>query len=230
MNRKKKTSKRKSKITGYSNQDNVMPIIVDRESKIVLYSGYAITDDEIKVDDISDWPREIEDQAPELYDLAQNNPRAAIERLETLKESYPHTAPIYNYLAIAYSRDGDSEKVKEIAVENYKKHPSYLFAKINYAEICLRENKIEEIPEIFENQTDLEMLYPKRKLFHITEVIGFIGIMGLYRVKKGEIRLAETYYNLLKTNDPAHPLTITLGRMILLEKIKNKVIGFLGKK
>lgn len=75
---------------------------------------------------------------------------------------------------MAYSKTGELEEIDALIAENYKKYPDYIFAKLNYAELCLRKQRIAEIPVIFDNKFDLKLLYPKRKKFHITEIIEFI--------------------------------------------------------
>jgi hypothetical protein len=45
----------------------------------------------------------------------------------------------FNWLSGAYSVLGDVHGVEETVRENYQRNPQYLFARVNYAELCLRD-------------------------------------------------------------------------------------------
>ncbi|MBN1935009.1 MAG: hypothetical protein JW934_10110 [Anaerolineae bacterium] len=65
-------------------------------------------------------------------------------------------------------------------MENYRRNPDYLFARLNYAELFLRRGDYERVAEILEHKFDLKLLYPRRNRFHVSEVSNFIGLVGLY--------------------------------------------------
>ncbi len=104
---------------------------------------------------------------------------------------------IYNYLAAAYSRIGDQKATRLISEEIYHLDPDYLFAKINMAQIYLREGDVEKIPEIFDHKFDLKMLYPRRNKFHVTEFAGFTGLMCAYFAMIGNQETAKLLYDTL---------------------------------
>jgi len=70
-----------------------------------------------------------------------HKPKKVIPLLLGYIKKYPNLPLLYNYLSAAYGRIGDLEKVESTVVENLNKHPDYLFAKLNYADICLRKGK-----------------------------------------------------------------------------------------
>ena len=121
---------------------------------------------------------------------------------------------LYNYLSVAYSRAGKREKAEEIVRENYQLNPDYLFARLNYAELCRAQGDYEQIAEIFEHKFDLKLLYPNRKRFHISEVANFMGMMGVYFLETGEREGAERYYEALKEIAPSYPMTKLLRRKL----------------
>jgi len=163
-------------------------------------------------------PSEIEDEiSDELYDLTKKNPRKAIERLNQLKKQYPAYPRIYNYLTASYSVLGDSKKLNEIIEENYRKTPEYLFAKINYAEICLHRGEVDKIPIIFDNKFDLKLLYPHRDEFHITEAVSFFGLIGRYYLAIGDLEQARRVLKMLKRIAPDREAT-----QILKNKLREK--------
>ena len=177
--------------------------------------GPVDTKDEKKI------PAEIKDRLEELYYLIQRNPKQAIEPLEKLKQEYPNIPRIYNYLMAAYLKTGNPKKADELIIENYQKHPDYLFARTNYAEYCLRHNNLDEIYKIFDNKFDLKLLYPHRNDFHISEVTGFYGILGIFFIRTGTRESAENLYKMLKRLDPDHSTTKVLGRELTFSRIKN---------
>ena len=184
--------------------------------------SYNITFD--AMEPVTKIPRAVNKQLVELHHLVHDNPEEAIPRLEALKDKYPNTPILYNYLSMAYSGVGDTEKSDALARENYRRNPGYLFAKVNYAEVCLQKGEYEEIPRIFDHKYDLKLLYPLRDEFHVSEVVGFMGIIGTYFAEIEEFETADRYYQILEELDPDHPITTRLGVKLMLHNIE-KLFG-----
>ena len=91
--------------------------------------------------------------------------------------------------------------------EAYRRHPQYLFAKVNYANLCLQHGEIEKVPGIFHHAFDLKQLYPHRTRFHVSEFAGFAGVMCRYCCAIGEQDTALLSYQMLKQVAPKHPMT-----------------------
>ena len=233
LRKKKREAKRKSRqLQGPGREDNFLlspddELFLETDSERIDLSqsirltsinvsyGPVDTKDEKKI------PAEIGDRLEKLYYLAQSNPKQAIEPLEQLKQEYPDIPKIYNFLMAAYMGIGNLKKADELIIENYQKHPNYLFARTNYAEYCLRHDKLDEINKIFDNKFDLTLLYPHRRDFHISEVVGFYGILGIFFIRTGKRESAENLYKMLKRLDPDHSTTKELGRELALSRIKN---------
>ena len=173
---------------------------------------YEITYKGIKDQRIEKLPSEVKVRLDYIYGMVFNNPKKAISELKILIEKYPHIPQFYNYLTNAYLNIGARKKAVLIILESYEKFPDYLFSRLNYAFYCLKEGKYDEIPEIFNNTFDLKLLYPKRKIFHVTEVVQFAGIIGYYHAKIGDNQTAELFYTMLKKLAPGHQLTKILKR------------------
>jgi tetratricopeptide (TPR) repeat protein len=112
-----------------------------------------------------------------------------------------------NYLSLAYLAAGDQEQATALVRETYRRHPQYLFAKVNYANLCLHQGELGKIPGIFAHTFDLKQLYPQRTRFHISEFTGFAGVMCRYCCAIGERETAVLYYRMLKQVAPRHPMT-----------------------
>ena len=159
----------------------------------------------------ADYPDEVEEQYAELHKMARENPPEAIICLKALKEKYPKVPILSNWLFVALSMDNQPEEAYAVAKEGYEKHPDYLFAKLNYAELCMRRGKLDEVPIIFDNKFELTMHYPERDTFHITEVVGFFTITGIYHAATGNIEPAKVCLQLLQDIAPDNPATSQLA-------------------
>ena len=152
---------------------------------------YEITSGPLKRQDL---PQLVEDRLPDLLDMVKNNPKQAIKELLVLKENYPDVPVLYNYLSSAYASIGNHLASREIALESYQKKTDDLFAKLNYAQICLMDGEPDKIPEIFDGNFDLSMLYPNRRQYHVTEFAGFTGVMCAYFAAIGKRETAQLLY------------------------------------
>ncbi len=119
-----------------------------------------------------------------------------------------------NYLSIAYLRVREVDKSKACVLEAYRRHPNYLFAKINYANVCLQNGDIAKIPGIFNNKLDLKRLYPRRRQFHVSEFTGFAAVMCRYFDAAHERDAAVLYYQMLKQIAPRDPMTKQAKRLL----------------
>jgi len=125
------------------------------------------------------------------------------------------------YLAKAYSYVRNAAKMIEVVEENYRRNPDYLFAKINYAQICLQRGEIHKISIILDDKFDLKMLYPERNEFHVTEAVFFFGMPGIYFLKINDMDQSKRMLNILEDIDPDAEMTKELERRIRVAKRLN---------
>ena len=184
------------------------------ELKAVRIIEYEITSEPIQDRRYKRLPGQVRDAIDRLHHEAQRHPHRAIPELVDLVKKYPKLSMLYNYLSVAYSQAGQRDKAEEAIRENYRRNPDYLFARLNYAELCRAQGDYEQIAEIFEHKFDLKLLYPNRKRFHISEVANFMGLMGIYFWETGERKGAERYYEILKEIAPSYPVTKMLRRKL----------------
>jgi tetratricopeptide (TPR) repeat protein len=211
--------KKAPKIKQISTEDSLTPIYL---------SQYEITDEPIKEAAYRRLPNAVKEKLENLYQLAQQNPQQAIPELIELQKKYPRVPQIYNYLAVAYSYAGEKEKAEQIIKENIRKNPDYLFARINQAQLWLAKEEYYKIPELFDHKYDLQMLYPKRRKFHISEVANFMGIMGLYFTRIDQRGVAEKYNEILQEIAPDFPIAKALNRELnpgTMTRLRRRLLG-----
>lgn len=189
---------------------------------------YEITTEPIHNRRYEQLPRRVKDAIERLHYEAQRQPRKAIPKLRKLLKRYPDMPVLYNYLGVAYSYAGQPKKAEAVARKNYERNPDYLFARLNYAELCLAKGDYEKVGEIFEHKFDLKLLYPERDRFHISEVASFMGLIGVYLLETGEREVAEKYDETLQQITPNHPMAKKLHRRLfpsLLQRLWQRLTG-----
>jgi tetratricopeptide (TPR) repeat protein len=213
-------AKKKRKRTKHvSTENDLAPVYVTQ---------YEITDEPIQEPAYRRLPKAVKEKLENLYQVAQRHPQQAIYELTELQRKYPRVPQIYNYLAVAYSYSGEKEKAEEITQENIRKNPNYLFARINQAQLLLAKKEYDKIPEVFENKYDLQMLYPKRRKFHISEVANFMGIMGLYFFRTNQRDMAEKYNDVLQEIASDFPIAKALNRELnpgITTRVMKRLLG-----
>ena len=185
---------------------------------------YEITYEAMK---ILGLPALVEERLPALHEMVKSNPKQAIPELLTLKENYPDIPVLYNYLCMAYEFTGNRAASREIIIENYQKSPDYLFAKINYAQVCLYEGNTDKIPEIFDGKFDLSLIYPERTRYHVSEFTGFAGVMCAYFASIGKTETAHVFYKTLLKLAPNEGTT-RFAASFLFPTVMSKLKRLLG--
>ena len=149
-----------------------------------------------------------------LHALLHDAPAAAIPQLEVLVERFPGSRMLMNWLASAYSHVGDDEKAEHIIRLNFELHPDYLFARLAYAQRCLRRGDLDRVREVFEDKFDLKLMYPHRDVFHVSEFVAFCSVAVEYFMRTGETEAAHALFGALDDMCPDHPVTNQLRRVL----------------
>jgi tetratricopeptide (TPR) repeat protein len=189
-----------------------------KTSSKMVYVEYEISDEPFKDEYIRKLPRHAQKKArrlmEDLYVLTMADPKNAIPELEKAMITYPNNPKLYNFLSKAYAAIGRTKKAKELIIENFRRNPDYLFARLNYAELLFNYGKYDKIPDVFDGKLELKTLYPNRNRFHTSEVAGFAGVIGAYFCMIGETTGAKVYYDLLQNIDPNHIFTKRLKKLL----------------
>lgn len=206
--------------------------LFDDDLNTVYISNYEITYEPILDRKYKRLPGHVKDAIERLHYDSQRKPEEAIPELCELIKKYPKVPMLYNYLSVAYSGIGDVETAEETTKINIERNPDYLFARLNYAEFFLRRKEYEKVAEIFDHKFDLQMLYPRRKRFHISEVANFMGFVGVYFYEIGEREAAEKYHEILQEIAPKYPMSKRLKRRLypgIIVRLLNRLLRMQNK-
>ncbi len=165
-----------------------------------------------------------------LYEKSQENPKAALKDIIIFQKKHPELPEVYNLLCYTLIKRKKIRKAERLVEENYQKNPDYLFARINFADQCLRKNKAAKVLEIFENKKHLNELYPNRKLYHYSEILGFVCLMGFYHLKQGEKELAKDYCAYAKIIAPEDDTLALLEKRICKQSFIQTIMRALNPK
>ena len=123
--------------------------------------------------------------------------------LEKYIKEYPFIGLAYHLLFELYHEEGEEyiKKRDEIAVKNYRKNPSYLYALTDYAKVCIEDGYFHKIPSIFKEQFNLATVVKPRKRFEIEEVQAFYICMVEYFVSIEEHDKALEYADFMALNE-----------------------------
>ncbi len=190
-------------------------------------SSYTITYDPIE-NKSENLPKPVKDRLQDLYEMLRENPKQVIEELLVLKENHPNVPRLYNFLSTAYEAIGNRTAAREIIIENYQQNPDYLFAKLNYAQICMMDGDAGKIPDIFDGKFDLKLLYPNRNCFHVTEFAGFTGVTCAYFAATGKQETAQLLYKSLLEVAPDSNM-IEFARRFLYTSLLDKITNVLRR-
>ncbi len=186
---------------------------------------YTLTDEPMLDKEYRKLPRKVQDRAEDLYLLAQQQPSEALEEIRRLIARYPKVPQFYNFLSVAYSALGDLENRNTAILECYSKFPTYLFARLNYAQLFLENKYTEGVAELFEHHFDLKTMYPHRSTFHVSEFTNFAGIIIWYYHLTGERFAARQYYKKLKEIAPDNIWT-KRSKILLYPSFKARVLNW----
>ena len=162
---------------------------------------------------VARFSREAREALEELHELLHLDPRAAVQELRDWISREPN--PIFfNWLGAALTTLGDETAANETIRENYRQNPGYLFARVNYAEICLANGDLAGAREALGESLDIRRLLGGRKGVHVSEAVGYFYVSALYRIETGDREAAEHLYAILEELAPDAPATETLRRRL----------------
>ena len=164
------------------------------------------------------------DHYHQLVTLVENKQyREAITELEKAAIEYPDKAPFQNLLQSAYLLNGQTYKSFEMIISMYERFPGYLFAFVNYINMLIDEDNLNEAASMIGEIKDMDKLYPDRKVFEMHEAAIFYATMSRYFTSKGDIDRADLYMDLIIENELFEIEDQTLVRSAMLDLCNAKM-------
>ena len=150
-----------------------------------------------------------------LYVLASTgDARDAVERIEALLEQIPDAPMLLNWLTLAYTRLGDESNAQRVIRRNFEKNPDYLFARLNLIESALQSGDLSTAELLFGNRFDLQLHYPDRDRFHLTEFRAFNAIAAEYFIRIRDLDAAHDHVELMEAIDPDSDATVRFREVL----------------
>ncbi|MGZ5303001.1 MAG: DUF1186 domain-containing protein [Bacteroidia bacterium] len=158
---------------------------------------FQISTDFDVVDKLYDITPEIRLLIKKLQSEVTTNGNAfTLIELNKLIAAYPHIPQFKNLLSILYSKLGNNAEAFNINDRILDEFPDYLYAKINKARQLILEGDFEQALDILKYSID--ELYPKRKIFHVTEVASHNDVVIDCLVHSGSFEEAEELLEVYK--------------------------------
>ena len=85
----------------------------------------------------------------ELLQQVQMKPKSVYKQVKSFSSEHPYVPEVINLLTFAHIQNHRIPLAEDLIEKTFKKHPEYLFARINYADQCVRKKKLDKIAEIF---------------------------------------------------------------------------------
>ena len=160
-----------------------------------------------------------------LVEEAQVSPKTAYKKALTWNRTSPELNNLLAYLHIHHKKVGLAERLTK---ESFETYPEYFFARVNYADQCLRKNDLEVFHTIFPSFS-LKELFPERRSFHVSEFRGFMTLISHYYIKVRNLPLASAYFAKAYEADPLHPSVLFLEKKLHKKQRFTKLLSRLRK-
>lgn len=177
------------------------------DARMFEISGYNITADTSFLDKKYNITPEIEQILQDIYPDVKRAKPYIIKKLKKYCRRYPHVPHFKNYLGAAYENAGKNEEMLEVNRQIIQQHPEYLFGKLSYAGILMKEGEPGKVPDILGEKMDLKALYPERSAFHLREVLGFFRICVQYYLAVDKPEHADPYLEIMNEIGAGEPET-----------------------
>lgn len=157
-----------------------------------------------------------------LLQKVQKAPRTVYKEVKAFGEKYAAIPEVSNLLTFAHIQNRRIHLAEQLIEKTFQDHPDYLFARINYADQCVRKKKLKKVEELF-HTLDLQELCPEKETFHTSEFRGFLIMLAYYFLAKKEKEKAVHYYKGAKEVEPHHPSVVYLERKLFQKSWKERL-------
>src|SRR5690554_220622 len=189
------------------------------------FINYKITWDAVELENEAKIPDSLKHHLEKIYRELENPKAKTIDKIQKLIKQYPRNIQLRNYLSSTYALLGNTEKARAVNDSILKKHPDYLFAKINKASQYAEDGQFEKMKELLGKGFDLKQLYPDRDTFHVSEFMSMQNMAVKYFANTDDFEQAEKRLAIMRDVDEDSPQykrsQIELS-VILMDKAKRR--------
>lgn len=196
------------------------------DTPVLTFNHIRTTTQQINIPDNPLPPAIIPDLQKVMKTMA-TDPDGAIEKLERWIKQNPKIGLLYNLLAACYSQVKNEKEAEAVVVRSYQNAPNYMFSKMSYARLLMRDKKWSEVAAVFNNKFDLKELYPQRTVFHVSEALNFYSVVGEYYAYTKDMPKAWACYDYVKSLDEKDPAVQQLYRVVMVNAIPRWKAGLI---
>jgi hypothetical protein len=197
--------------------------------KMFEEAGIGVDWDGTEVEKTWLYSKDEKEESGKLYHqlFDDNRSRKSIqETIDALRKrisQWPQNPVFRNYLYNAYILLEDIKAAEAEMLEMFRLFPDYLVAKTIYSEWLLKNNRPEEVPEVFHFKRYLSELCSTRTNFHINEFIHFNSAWLFYYLYTEDNCMADFYGSLLESlpEGVLRKLQHDLLQMLIIKRVKH---------
>jgi tetratricopeptide (TPR) repeat protein len=157
-----------------------------------------------------------------LLQKVQLEPKKVYQKVKSFCETYKEIPEVLNLLTFAHIQNHRIVEAENLIEETYNRFPDYFFARINYADQCIRKKKLDLVLKIFPT-FDLQELYPGKTLYHTSEFRGFMVMMTYFERARKNRDKALHYFKTAKQIEPNHPGVLYLEKKLFKTSLLKKL-------
>lgn len=169
------------------------------------------------------------DRLIELGEAVAGGASGRCDELRSLRSRYPDIPKIWNYLAVAYQNEDRWDEMFQLLEETHRRFPDYLFGLTGYCELCMTRGNFAEVERLLGRRLHVRLMYPDRRLFHVSEVLAFEAVVARYLWHQDAMEAALSHLAIMMDLSPDHPQTLQtaalLRRRPLLPRLKRMLRG-----
>ena len=159
----------------------------------------------------------------DVLNPSHTNIAQTTEQLQQLLKQYADEPTFVSRIASVYRSINNDEFADQIVRDNYRKFPFSLFARCDYAYLCLKENHLKEAAATVDYTFNLMRLYPNKSVFHLLEVMEFQEFLVTYFCTIKDFERAVGTLNALQLLTKKSPLTRSLRSMIVAKILESNL-------
>jgi len=149
----------------------------------------------------------------QLLEIVQLKPKSIYKEVKAFASEHTDVPEVINLLTFAHIQNRRVLEAEKLIKKTFEDHPDYLFARINYADQCVRKKDLKIIPTLFPT-FDLKELCPEKKIFHTSEFRGFLIMLAYYQLALKDREKALHYFEAAKKIEPNHPSVLYLQKKL----------------